>query len=165
MYGEILDDSIDSYIVRNNIYPVFVNYFNNPVLTKVKDIGKYSMYACKIHAVLGIEHRYLIAFTNMDKNMIGTQIYMSNIHWECLQTRSMEEEMKVNLHSYVPSRMKDLYKKINLVKKDEESSQYNVEIFPMKVLLLPKGKNVSYRDTGYLINAIEEYQTVINWTV
>lgn len=164
MYGEILDETVDSYIARSNIYPLFVNYFNNPFMTKVKDIDNYSMYACKIHAVLGIEYRYLIAFVNKDRNNIGFQVAFSSLQWDCLQTRSMEDELKVNLHSYIPTRYKALNKKIELINKDTQKYLYKVHEFPLSITLLPRNKNSHYNSSGFIINALEEYQTILNWT-
>ena len=36
-YGELLDDYVPE---RDNIYSYFVKYFNNPTMTKVKDINQ-----------------------------------------------------------------------------------------------------------------------------
>jgi hypothetical protein len=162
---QIVDDTVYHQIIKSNIYPLFTAYFDNPICTKVKDVENFSMYACKIHAVLGIENRYLILFINRDNNSTGSQYNMNDLEWVCLQTRSMEDELKVNLHSYIPQRLKELNKKITLYHSDTKTYKYNVEEFPIEVMLLPRTKNIDYNRSGFLINALETYQTIINWKI
>lgn len=163
--GKILDAKFDSYIIKNNIYPLFIKYFDDPILTKLKDINNFSMYVCKVQALLGIEHRYIICFIKQDYNPIGTKLNLTDISWECLQTRTLNEDYDVNIHAYVPQRLQGLNKKIKLYSKDEKSYNYNVDNFPLTISLLPKTKHIDYLDSGSVINALETYQTIINWTV
>jgi hypothetical protein len=163
--GKILDSKFDSFLIRDNIYPLFVNYFEDPVLTKVRDVNNFSMYACKIQALLGIEYRYLICFIRQDKNPVGSTLNLSDLSWDCIQTRTMTEDYNVNIHGYIPQRLAGLNKKIYLINKDEYSYNYNVDGLPFTVSLLPKTKNLDYLNTGSVINALETYQTIIKWTI
>ena len=48
-YGEILDDFNP---LKDYIYSLFVNYFSNPTLTKIKNDTDFSMYAVKFFCLL-----------------------------------------------------------------------------------------------------------------
>jgi hypothetical protein len=163
--GIILDSKFDSYLIRDNIYPLFIRYFEDPILTKVKDINNFSMYACKVQALLGIEFRYIICFIKQDSNPIGSQLNLSDISWECIQTRTLTEDYNVNMHAYIPQRLNGLNKKIYLQNKDDKSYDYKVDGLPMTISLLPKTKHIDYLNSGSVVNAIETYQTIIKWLV
>ncbi len=161
-YGEPLDNDYDP--VRETVYPIFVEYFNNPLMSKLKDVDNYSVYICKIHALLGIEYRYLFVFVYPDNIPLGTQINLSKLYWVSLQTRSLQEEHTLQSHSYIPRRLKQMDRKIHIEYKDTEQYIYNVEQLPLVVTLLPKTKNyMEYNDHGSLISAIETYQTIISF--
>jgi hypothetical protein len=69
-YGELLEDFNPE---RDEIYIEFVKYFNNPTMTKIKDIeGQFSMYATKVYSLLSNENRYLICITHKNNMNIGT---------------------------------------------------------------------------------------------
>lgn len=165
-YGEVIDQDYNP--IRDAIYPLFVQYFGNPLMSKSKDIDDYSMYICKIDALLGIEYRYIIAFVYHDKILPGTQIRLSKLPWLSLQTRTLKDEHNLPPHSYVPRRLSNLDKKIVLTYKDSEQYVYKAEGLPIIVTLLPKDSTKSksmmeYNNTGTIVNALETYQTIISF--
>lgn len=161
-YGELLDEFYDP--VKDSIYALFSSYFENPLMTKLKDVTGHSMYICKIHALLGIEFRYVIIFVYKDEVPFGTQIRLSNLPWLSLQTRSLQEEHNIPYHTYIPRRLQGLEQKISLIHKDFQQYKYKVENLPLIITLLPKTKNdMEYNNNGTLVTAIETYHTIISF--
>lgn len=157
--GEIFSDPLKD-MTRKYI----TEYFSNPVMTKVKNINSYTMYVVKIHAVLGIEHRYIMVFISKNENEIGSKKSLGELNWISLQTRTLTDEHKVETHSYNPTRYPPLNKNISLIEKNERQYLYSVESFPLSVVLIPKSKKEQeYNDKGNLIMALETYQTILTF--
>lgn len=161
-YGEIVDDSYDPR--KQEVYPLFTSYFNNPQMTKIKNVNNYSMYMTKIHAILGIEFRYLIVLCIQDGQPNGVKKFLSEIEWDSLQTRTLQEDHNhLPPHSYIPKRLLGLDNKIRLTGRDEKQYSYLVEKMPLKITLLTKSKNIDYNSTGSVVNALETYQTIVSF--
>jgi hypothetical protein len=160
-YGQPLNYGYDP--TRDSIYPLFANYFENPRLFKIKDVGKYSMYMAKIHALLGVEFRYLIAFVPKNSLSSGDEKFLSQLEWESLQTRTLTDEHNLPYHSYNPRRLADLDKKIWLKEKDEHQYVYSVEELPIQIILLPRSKSMDYNPSGTVVPALETYHTLVNF--
>jgi hypothetical protein len=160
-YGQKLDYGYDPS--RDDIYPLFVNYFENPRMRKIKDINNFSMYMIKIHALLGIEYRYLIAFVLKDDTQVGSEKFLNDLQWESLQTRTLTDDHDIPFHSYLPRRLENLDQKISLVHKDDQQYVYNVKNLPLKIVLLPKTKGIDYSNSGTVTTALETYQTLVSF--
>lgn len=160
-YGEMLDTGYDPF--REKIYNIFCIYFNNPSLTKIKDINQFSMYAVKTNGMLGIEHRYIIVFVYKNNHHTGHEETLDNLYWVSIQTRTLTEEYKTRVHNYIPRKLPELDKKINLQHRDDKQYVYNVEDYPISITLIPKSKSLDYGNTGKIINAIETFQTIVNF--
>jgi hypothetical protein len=164
--GEMIEDMTNS-----NVYEIFAKYFQYPIMTKVKTdgTGKFSVYACKSPAMLGIEYRYILAIIKEDNADKGTKRRLDELHWVSLQTRTLKDEYKVDTHSYLPRRMKELDKRIVLINKDEKQYEYVQKkenmfetVMPIKITLLANSKSgVDYSSTGNILNALETYNTII----
>ena len=115
-YGQALNSGYDP--IKDNIYPLFTQYFENPRMTKIKDTDSYSMYMSKIHALLGVEFRYLITFVPGNNFPIGDTKFLTELEWESLQTRTLIDDHKLPFHSYTPVRIRDLDRRITLVESD-----------------------------------------------
>lgn len=142
------------------MYGYFVQYFSNPIMTKIKDINNHSMYMVKTNAILGIEYRYIIAFVYKDGYPIGTTEYLEKLPWVSLQTRTLAEDHKLPIHSYIPRRLPVLDYKIKLIHKDAKQYVYNVAELPIQIILLPKRND--YNANGDVITALETYQTIVS---
>jgi len=162
-YGELLDNDYDPN--KDMVYPLFVEYFNNPLMSKLKDTEQNSIYISRIHSLLGIEHRYLIVFVFKDRIPLGTQINLSKLPpWISLQTRTLQDEHQVPFHNYIPRRLNGLNQKIALTHKDENQYVYNVDQLPLIITLLPKtGGSMEYSNSGQVVNALETYQTIVTF--
>lgn len=161
-YGQVLDNFYDPS--REGVYTLFTEYFENPLLTKVKNVDKYSMYAVRIHALLGIENRYVMVFVYQDEHPVGHQERLSTLNWISLQTRDLPDEYKVTMHSYIPRRTK-IDQRISLVQTRERTYIYNVASLPLQITLLPtKNKNIDYNQSGSVTSALETYNTIVTFT-
>jgi hypothetical protein len=164
-YGISLESEHD--FRKDAVCPLFVRYFENPELTKIKkDINNYSMYMVEIYSMLGIEKRYLIAFVREDGEMLGQKKRLSELSWDSLQTRTFPEieysSEQVGIHTYNPRRLPELNYKITLQYKDDAQYVYTVEKLPIQITLLPKSKHLDYSKNGTIITALETYQTLVN---
>lgn len=162
-YGHILDSTYDPR--KEEVYSIFSEYFGNPTMTKIKNIGEYSMYMVKIQAQLGIEFRYLIIFVYKDTLVVGRREQLSKLSWVSLQTRTLTDNHDIIVHSYNPRRLQGLMKTINLTTPNTGKYIYKVEDLPLTVTLLPKEKDGDnqYTSSGTIVTALETYQTIINF--
>ena len=164
-YGQLIDSGFD--LQKENVYSLFTQYFEDPEMTKIKDIDKYSMYMTKINALLGIEYRYVIAFINKDNDVINSKQSLRDLKWVSLQTRTLTDEHNLPAHSYFPKRLIELDRKISLVSKDDKQYFYKVEQLPITITLLSKAKSKSngfdYNSSGTIVVALETYQTIVNF--
>jgi hypothetical protein len=161
-YGEILDDFNP---VNEHLYSLFVAYFANPTLTKIKNQAQFSMYAVKFFCLLSKECRYLILFTSINSYTIGSVDEMKNIKWVSLQTRTLFEQFDCLTHSYSPSSSSPLNVLIERNKITDEASFYSCPTFPITITLLhTKQKDkLSYQNSGTIIAALETFETIITF--
>jgi hypothetical protein len=162
-YGQEINPSFDP--AKDDVYKSFYDYYNNPVLVKIKDVEQYSMYMTKIYAMLGNAYRYLILFVKKDENNVNTKKSMKECEWVSLQTRTLQDYHNIPPHHYEVRKTDALSQKIYLKTKDEDQSTYQAEIFPLSVTLLHTRKNTTfqYNQTGTLVSALETFQTIINF--
>lgn len=165
-YGEALNYGYDPS--RTHIYDAFTKYFNNPIMKKLKNVSSnnsnnnYSMYISKINAHLGVEFRYLIVLVGDYQTDIGVEQYLSNLEWNCLQTRTLVDDHSLPLHTYFPKKIPELDKKIQLQTKDEKQYVYSVDEMPITISLLVRKKtDLEYNNTGTIVSALETYQTLV----
>ena len=160
---------------RDEIYSLLAKYFGNPEITKMKDVENYSMYICKIYAVLGIEFRYIIAFVLKDEFPVGNKTSLFDLPWISLQTRTLTDDHVLYQHTYIPSKFGKINSKIRLIMQDEKQYKYSVDNLPIFITLLPKQKtrnwermnennaSLEYSREGSLMGALETYQTIITF--
>ena len=163
-YGEAFD--IDFKPDKQPIYDMFVNYYNNPTMSKLKNIEKFSMYIAKAYCLLNKQCRYLIVIKNIDSNAEGYTQPLREIHWISLQTRSLSEDYDVKVINYTPSMKGPLTAQIERISTTKEASTYMCEKFPLAVTLLHTDKKTSdvYQQKGNMISALETYETIITFT-
>ena len=161
-YGEILDDFNP---LKDYIYSLFVNYFSNPTLTKIKNDTDFSMYAVKFFCLLSKECRYLILITSKNSYSIGSVDEMKNLKWFSLQTRTLFEQFDCLTHSYSPSSSTPLNVIINRINIQNDASTYSCSEFPIIVTLLHTAKKdkFSYQNSGTVIAALETFETIITF--
>lgn len=162
-YGELVDDTYHPQ--QDYIYSLIVKYFKNPSLTKVKNQNQFSMYVCKIYGLLSKEHRYIIAFTHLNNDPVGTMERLNDIKWINLQTRTLFENMQCNTHSYIPSNDTPLNVNISRKETTKQSSMYTCPSLPLSIVLLHTAKKdaSSYQNEGTIVAALETYETILSF--
>ena len=94
-YGYVIDSDLD--FSKREIYQLFFNYFNDPILTKIKDDAGNTLYAAKIGLLLR-DNRYLLVSTPKDNYQVG-QTFGVDIKWNILQTRTSDDYNCNSFHS------------------------------------------------------------------
>jgi hypothetical protein len=163
MYGEPIDDFSPE---RIQVYQQFCSYFENPIMTKVKDDDKFSTYAVKLYCLLSKECRYLIAIMYRTIDVIGTQTRLSDIEWISFQTRTLRESFKCSTHSFIVNSLHEFSTSaIERKEVTKEASSYIALSLPIIVTLLhTKNKTAeSYQKSGTVMLALETFETVITF--
>jgi hypothetical protein len=161
-YGERLINGYNP--IKDAIYKLFTTYFQDPEMTKIKDVNQYSMYGIKVNAILGIEYRYIFAFVKKNNFPINDRKLLSSLEWDCIQTRTLEDEHNIPSYTYIPYRHEKLNTAINMTEKINNNYIYSSSEFPsLKIVLLSSKKDTKYNEYGLLINAIETYNTSISF--
>jgi len=159
-YGEILDAYEPDL---DNMYQEFANFFNNPTMTKIKDVNNYSMYMAKTYCLLSNQCRYLIAMVPKDVKGLGTVESLSTIRWVSFQTRTLPDNHNLPPHSYNAKRNGPLACEITRANIGEKASSYKCEKYPFTVTLLHGKKGASeYQSRGTVIAALETYSTIVS---
>ena len=100
-YGYVIDSDLD--FSKREIYQLFFNYFNDPILTKIKDDAGNTLYAAKIGLLLR-DNRYLLVSTPKDNYQVGQTFKLSDIKWNILQTRTLSDDYNCNSFLYSPTK-------------------------------------------------------------
>jgi len=158
-YGQLLDDFDPK---KEAMYNAFHEYFNRPIMTKIKDVNGYSMYMSKTYCLLTNECRYIIVFIKQDSMPIFSKESLLNLRWDSLQTRTLIDQHKLPAHGYQPKSIGPLSAHIDRKEIKPECSIYSCDIFPISVTLLHgKGGASEYQQKGTIIAALETYNTII----
>lgn len=161
-YGIPVDPDYDPD--KEHVYSLMSVYFDNPKMTKIRDIPepRVSVYMAKTSAMLGIEHRYIVAICPIDIKGVGSQEYLSNLLWISIQTRTLSDNHNIPVHNYIPRKLPELNKKITR-RIDSTDYLYDVDDLPINITLIPKTKGLDYSSSGTVVIAIETYSTIITW--
>mgnify|MGYP000138312426 CR=1 FL=1 len=157
-----IDDSED--IKTYHLRSLFSSYFDNPLMTKVKDEDKYSVYMVEINTNTFRTKRYIICFAEMDSKPIKHKIRLDSLQYKILQTRTLTNAYNLNIHTYKKNR-NHMFSKyvIKMVNKKNNTSEYEVENNMGVHLFLLDDKNRSYNNSGNMLSAIETYNTIITF--
>lgn len=162
-YGQLVDEFVT---INDKVYEYFLDYFNDPVMTKLKNTDQgFSVYITKTYCLLSKECRYIVAITAQDTIPLGSQIQLRNIRWQSIQTRTLAEQYDIPSHSYIPKTTGPLMAKIHRTKITEKASIYACETIPLLVTLLHTSKKTSdsYQNTGTIVFALETWETIITF--
>lgn len=158
--GELIDSGYEPSL--DSMYRAFTSYFNNPVLTKIKNVSTFSVYMTKTYCLLNKECRYIVVFIQEDGMRLGNQDRLDNMRWVSLQTRTLEDNHDLEPHGYVAEAKGELMAPITRIKITHDASTYSCEQFPITVTLLNVKKAAnSYQDRGTIVAALETWETII----
>jgi hypothetical protein len=158
-YAEFIGgDGIDLDTIE--VYNFVTQYFNNPLCKKIKNIASgHAMYCCKIKSFLSKGKKYIFLISDDT----GEQVMrMSDIKWKVLQTRTIEDNYDVPLHTYTPQ---GTSLQIRVFEKGDDMYKYTCSNFKNIIVSLLVGKTQTrmYSDFGELGTAIEVYNTIISF--
>ena len=155
-YGEYIDSGVD--LGKVNVYNIFINYFNNPLMHKIKSVDGFTMYGSRINSLLSKDRKYIIVLVKGDNNNVAR---LDELEWDFLQTRCLEEVYQVPVHSYSPKKEDTV---IKIYKKTDTKYMYHAENLPIMVsLLFGKNQVRIYNDRRTLGLALENYNTIISF--
>jgi hypothetical protein len=158
-YGNI----IDSNPINDKIYEVIQSYYNNPVMTKIKDVNNYSVYMAKIKCILANENRYIVAIIYKDSEPIHTTYPLSDLFWVSFQCRSLPENHTIETFLHTPRRGGLFSSPIIVSKRNDDNTTYTCSDFPTITLtvLHKKGDTYIYQEKSILASALETYKTIL----
>jgi hypothetical protein len=151
---------------RDYIYQLISKYYDEPIMTKTKNVDSLSMYVCQLPCLLMNEKRYLIAIVHKDDYDLGYTQPLSAFRWISFQVRSLQEESYQNIpiHQYKIKRDDRFMIGLTIKNRNQEISVYDSELGVFTVSLLHcKNQEYEYPNEGNLVSALETYQTVLQW--
>ena len=159
-YGKIYDSSV--LINTSEIQELICDYFDNPVMTKIKNNDKQTIYMTKIKTLLLNKQRYLVASVPLNKLNIGDKKNLQDLNWDSFQTRTLDNNYNIEKHSY-QANYKNLKQSISIINRNDKISEYKCNELNAKIYLLHQKKNnlYEYSDKGNLKAALETYNTII----
>ena len=157
-YGTVFD--INYNTTKEPVYKAFIQYFDNPIFTKIKNMENETMYMAKIRCLLMNINRYLVVMCVLDKHPLGHHVKLSYLPWISFQTRSLESKYDILTTNYKSKLL--LNDPIILQKRHNTHTDYICEKYKIKISLIHTIKNMyEYPEGGTLKKALETYQTII----
>ena len=151
-------EDVKTYHLRS----LFSSYFNNPLMTKVKDENEYSVYMVEINTNTFRSKRYIICFAEIDHNPVEYKARLDSLQYKILQTRTLTNTYNLNIHNYRIDK-NHMFSKyfIKMVNNKNNTYEYRVENnMGIHIFLLNDNKR-SYNHSGTMSSAIETYNTII----
>ncbi len=148
----------------DDLYARFVDYYSDPIATKIEERGQHSVYYVKIMSHLGYTSRYLVIIIPRNMDQMHQQRYLSELRWVSFQTRTLPAD-----HPLRPQEQRRLEKdplkyKLQAHSRDEQKTDYYCQGPPVRVALLHdlKQKNTyQYPDNLLLSQALNSYECVV----
>lgn len=164
-YGQLIDTGETKQDKFNSL---LVQFYNNPVMVKLKTVNNHGMFVAKVHCLLSAQKRYIIAYVDRDMSPNGTHVRLDSLRWDNFQTRTLDEmEMPANTPyvQYAPKRIQGLDNAISKIDASNNSTTYQaVGEFPLTVTMIhPKKMSFNYQDKGTIVSALETFQTILTW--
>jgi hypothetical protein len=145
-----------------DLHNLISTYFNNPIMTKIKDENNQSFYYVKIQSQLLNSYRYIITIIPQDSYPIYKRTYLQNINWISLQTRSLKTNYNIPSITYHNDNL-DNYN-IRVFDRTSNYTTYTSKDFTnIQIHVLITSNNIyEYPEHATISNALEKYQTLIN---
>ena len=156
--------------VHRQFYHLLSEYYDNPILQKLKNNDGYSVYICKIYSLLLNESRYLIAITDIDNNPTNKYISLKDLNWISFQARVLNSQeydnMEIIKHSYTVKKTLSYHFSVSKMSQNKEMSIYHLsnQEYPIEITLLhTKNNEFEYPSHGTLVSCLETFQTIISF--
>lgn len=156
---EVFSDPVKEYI-----YQLFTDYYDNMTMHKIKEDNDFSVYMARLQCLLLNEQRYLIAIVARDRFPPMYKQPLQNLRWMSLQIRNLEDGYDLQPQSYNMKRTPDFQRRIRVNKRDQDVTTYEIQDLPIKISLLhTRGQKYEYPDEGSLISALETFRTIVHF--
>ena len=144
------------------LHNLISNYFNNPIMTKIKDENNQSYYFSKIRSQLLNTHRYIIAIVPQDSYNMYKRTYLQNLPWVSFQTRSLKTNYNIPSITYHNDNLDQYH--IHVFDRTSNYTTYTSKDFTnIQIHVLITSSNIyEYPEHATISNALEKYQTLIN---
>jgi hypothetical protein len=150
------------------IFGGFIAYFGNLEMTKKEDLIDHSIWMARITGQ-SEDARIVYVITPKDYYVAGNKQSFSNLHWVCIQTRTIRGHepfiQTLRPQSYPRKIEPFLHTQIKL--KNTNNKKWTYECpneIPLLVELLEKEGDVyGYSNKGYLHTALETWQCIITF--
>lgn len=161
---------LNKKLYAERIRKLINEFYNNPILKKIEDDGGFSVYATKVHCLLK-EKRYIIFYSLLDSNKVGSFVKLKDIKWVSLQTKTISDENNIVVsmvgnicYQYEPRKIKELNKVIKLSLKDSTDNSnvyYTTDKF-IKIYLKLVDSSI-YSNNGTILKALETFNTILTF--
>jgi hypothetical protein len=147
---------------KEYIYDIFSQYYDNPLLYKIKSENGVSIFGVQLPSLLLNEKRFLIVTFN---GGFFEQQRLRNIPWTTLQVRTLTNNNEYNhlpIFKYKRKKFAVYNQPLKVTTRTKDITHYKTKKLPIEVSLLhTKGLEYEYPNEGTLISALETFQTVI----
>ena len=160
-HGQILGYNPKSEL----IYKAFDDYFNHPIMTKIKNVEGQSVYMCKLYCLLSRECRYIVCVTVLDNSELKSKRKLIDLSWISIQTRTLVDNHDISVHDYQHRVSGPLQTIIERTQSTKETSTYKCDNLPLIITLLhTKPLKNQYSKNGTIITALETFETVVTFS-
>ena len=146
------------------IYDIISEYYDNPILYKIRDDSYTSLFGIQLHSQFLNERYYIICSAPYEKQ---DQINLKFLPWTTFQVRTSTTEKYSHLPKiiFTPKKEEKFLIPLSIQSRNSEISIYECKSFPNIVvnLLHCKGIEYEYSNKGTLKNALDTKQTIIQF--
>lgn len=145
------------------IYNLISDYYENPLLHKIKDEKNQSLFGVQLSSFLLNERYYIICTTSSP--IENKTMYLKDIPWTSFQVRTLTDDKYSDLPK-IKYRIKKDNKfgtPLQLISRNNNISSYKTNNnLPLTISLLhTKGIEYEYSNEGTIHSALETHQTIL----
>jgi len=151
---------------KNHIRDLFLEYYGEQKMVKIKNNAKYGIYAIRMLGGTLKEDQFLAVVEEQDHKPIGFVKYLSAIKWSSLQTRKIKENFNTfginNIIEKTPFTSTEIY----LSSSDPKKSTYRTKNgYPLIISLLNRklGETNRYNSKGTIHSALNTFNCVVTF--
>jgi len=144
------------------IYNLISEYYENPLLYKIKDEENHSLFGAQLSSFLLNERYYIICSTSLTQEKT---MFLKDIPWTSFQVRTLTDDKYSDLPK-IKYRIKKENKfgtPLRLISRNTNISSYKTSLnLPLTISLLHiKGLEYEYSNEGTIQSALETHQTIL----
>ena len=148
----------------SSIQALFLQYFGDIGLKRIKRDGQWSVYCAKCHSNLN-SNRYIFVIVE-DPGYFKDDELLGDLRWVSFQTRTTDDVYPVPTHSIIPSeeQKKALSSELYVLDRVNGETQYISDTQPIKVRLIHdrrKNNHLQYPDKTLLYKALNTFNCVV----